>query len=37
MVHCRGSNRGPYPRFTRIKQQFLTHEARAYLRNWLSG
>ena len=37
MVHCRAPNRGTYPRFTRIKQQFLTHEARAFLRDWLGG
>jgi hypothetical protein len=37
MVHCRAPNRGTYPRFTRIKQQFLTREARAYLRDWLGG
>jgi hypothetical protein len=28
MVHCRAPNRGPRPRFMRIKQQFLTHEGR---------
>jgi len=37
MVHCRAPNRGTRPRFTRIKQQFLTHEARAFIRNWLGG
>jgi hypothetical protein len=37
MVHCRAPNRGPYPRFMRIKQQFLTHEARTLLRDWLGG
>jgi hypothetical protein len=37
MVHCRAPNRGTHPRFMRIKQQFLTHEARTLLRNWLGG
>jgi hypothetical protein len=37
MVHCRAPNRGPGPRFMRIKQQFLTHEARTLLRDWLGG
>jgi hypothetical protein len=37
MVHCRAPNRGTHPRFMRIKQQFLTHEARAHLRDWLGG
>jgi hypothetical protein len=32
MVHCAAPNRGPRPRFMRIKQQFLTHEGRAHLR-----
>jgi len=36
MVHCRAPNRGPRPRFMRIKQQFLTHEARALLRGFLA-
>jgi hypothetical protein len=34
MVHCRAPNRGPRPRFMRIKQQFLTRQARAFLRAW---
>ncbi len=37
MVHCRAPNRGPRPRFMRIKQQFLTREARTLLRGWLGG
>lgn len=37
MVHCRAPNRGTHPRFMRIKQQFLTHEARTLLRDWLGG
>ena len=37
MVHCAAPNRGAYPRFMRIKQQFLTHEARTLLRDWLGG
>ncbi len=36
MVHCRAPNRGTYPRFMRIKQQFLTHEARSMLRSFLA-
>jgi hypothetical protein len=36
MVHCRAPNRGAYPRFMRIKQQFLTHEARTRLRGFLA-
>jgi hypothetical protein len=32
MVHCGAPNRGVRPRFTRIKQQFLTHEGRAQFR-----
>jgi hypothetical protein len=36
MVHCRAPNRGPRPRFMRIKQQFLTHEARTLLRSFLA-
>ena len=35
MVHCRAPNRGTWPRFMRIRQQFLTHEARARLRDFL--
>jgi hypothetical protein len=39
MVHCAAPNRGAWPRFMRIKQQFLTHEGRELLRradrpNW---
>jgi ectoine hydroxylase-related dioxygenase (phytanoyl-CoA dioxygenase family) len=34
MVHCVAPNRGAWPRFMRIKQQVLTHEARQ-LRNRL--
>ena len=29
MIHCVGPNRGPRPRFMRIRQQFLTAEGRA--------
>jgi hypothetical protein len=36
MVHCRAPNRGTHPRFMRIKQQFLTHEARTLLRSFLA-
>ena len=36
MVHCAGQNRGERPRFMRIKQQFLTHEARTRLRDFLA-
>ena len=36
MVHCRAQNRGARPRFMRIKQQFLTHEARTLLRSFLA-
>jgi Phytanoyl-CoA dioxygenase (PhyH) len=36
MVHCRAPNRGRHPRFMRIKQQFLTHEARTLLRSFLA-
>jgi hypothetical protein len=36
MVHCQAPNRGTYPRFMRIKQQFLTHEARTLLRDFLA-
>lgn len=32
IVHCAALNRGAWPRFMRIKQQFLTHEGRARLR-----
>jgi hypothetical protein len=32
MVHCRVPNRGAWPRFMRIKQQFLTNEGRKLLR-----
>lgn len=32
IVHCRAPNRGPRPRFMRIKQQFLTREGRLRLR-----
>lgn len=28
MVHCVAPNRGPRPRFMRIKQEVLTHEGR---------
>ena len=31
MVHCAAPNRGVWPRFMRIKQQFLTHEGRELL------
>ena len=37
MVHCRAPNRGTRPRFMRIKQQFLTREARTLLSGWLGG
>ena len=37
MVHCAAPNRGTRPRLMRIKQQFLTHEARAFLRDWPGG
>ncbi len=33
MVHCRAPNHGTYPRFMRIKQHLLTHEARTLLRS----
>jgi hypothetical protein len=33
MVHCAAPNRGVWPRFMRIKQQFLTHEGRALFRS----
>jgi len=36
IVHCRAPNHGAYPRFMRIRQQFLTHEARAHLRSFLA-
>jgi hypothetical protein len=36
MVHCVGPNRGPRPRFMRIKTQVLTHEGRE-LRDRLEG
>ena len=36
MVHCRAPNRGTRPRFMRIRQQFLTHEARARLLDFLT-
>jgi hypothetical protein len=36
MVHCRAPNRGTRPRFMRIKQQFLTREARTLLRSFLA-
>ena len=29
MLHCAAPNRGEWPRFMRIKQQFLTSEGRA--------
>ena len=32
MVHCAAPNRGDWPRFMRIKQQFLTHECRDLVR-----
>jgi hypothetical protein len=32
IVHCAAPNRGAWPRFMRIKQQFLTHEGRELLR-----
>jgi hypothetical protein len=32
MVHCRAQNRGARPRFSRIKQQLLTHQGRELLR-----
>jgi hypothetical protein len=32
IVHCAAPNRGAWPRFMRIKQQFLTHEGRSRLR-----
>jgi hypothetical protein len=32
IVHCAAPNRGAWPRFMRIKQQFLTHEGGARLR-----
>ena len=32
MLHCAAPNRGEWPRFMRIKQQFLTSEGRALVR-----
>jgi hypothetical protein len=36
MVHCRAPNRGTRPRFMRIKQHLLTHQARTLLRSFLA-
>jgi hypothetical protein len=35
MLHCAAPNRGTWPRFMRIKQQFLTPEGRALFRHLL--
>jgi ectoine hydroxylase-related dioxygenase (phytanoyl-CoA dioxygenase family) len=32
MLHCAAPNRGKWPRFMRIKQQFLTGEGRGLVR-----
>ena len=37
MVHCAAPNRGAWPRFMRIKQQFLTHEGRALFRSLVAA
>ena len=37
MGSCAGPNRGTWPRFMRIKQQFLTHEGRALFRSLISA
>jgi hypothetical protein len=34
IVHCRAQNRGVRPRFTRIKQQLLTHQGRKLQSEW---